>query len=84
MSKHQRFCMYCQQFKPDKGFKFVVHPKTLTKRGQCPSCQERRKMPRDVLNEMAIQEAEERRKRISEAVLEAAERKRKNESTGDQ
>lgn len=84
MSKHPRFCMYCQQFKPDKGFKFVVHPKTLTKRGQCPSCQERRKMPREVLNEMAKQEAEERRKRISEAVLEAAERKRKSEDPCDQ
>ena len=81
MSK-QRFCMYCQQFKADTGFKFVVHPKTLTKRGQCPSCQERRKQPREALNALAKQEAEVRRARAAEIAAEAAERKRKNEDSG--
>lgn len=83
MSK-QRFCMYCQHFKKDEGFKFIVHPKTGSKRGQCPSCQERRKLPRETLNDLAKQEAEARRVRAAEIAAEAAERKRKNEDpTGE-
>lgn len=79
-----RFCMYCQQFRKDEGFIFVVHRKTLTKRGQCPSCQARRKLPRAELEKLAKQEADARRARAAEIAAEAAERKRKNEDpTGE-
>lgn len=52
----ERFCPYCTQFKPDLAFKFVMHLKSQTKRGMCPSCQDRRKLPHSKLIEMAAQD----------------------------
>lgn len=59
----ERFCAYCQNFKSDIGFKFITHLKTLTKRGMCPPCQARRKLPHSKLIEMAEQDKLERKKK---------------------
>lgn len=56
----QRYCPYCQQFKPDKGFKQVLHFKSGSKRGMCPPCQELRKRPREELAAMAEQDKNSR------------------------
>jgi hypothetical protein len=48
----ERFCPYCQNFKPDDGFTTIVHVKSGSKRGMCPSCRAIRKRPRlDLINE---------------------------------
>jgi hypothetical protein len=74
-----RFCAYCRQFKPDTGFKFVVHAQTLSKRGQCGSCQETRKKPREELNEMARKEVAARRAAQSAAARAAHEKARRED-----
>lgn len=72
--------MYCQCFRKDEGFIFIVHQKTGSKRGQCPPCQEKRKLPRSELDRQAKQDVEARRARAVQVAKEAEERKRKNES----
>ena len=59
----ERHCMYCAQFKQDIGFKFVIHMKSQTKRGMCPSCQTKRKIPHAQLIEMAERDKNERKKK---------------------
>jgi hypothetical protein len=59
----QRFCLYCQKFRLDVGFKFVVHPQTNRTRGMCPACQEVRKKPREELVALAKKQKEERKKK---------------------
>ena len=78
----QVFCPYCRTFRADDGqFKFVVHVKTGSKRRQCSSCQETRKLPRDQLEQRAKADREARRKSISDATKRGMEEKRKNENT---
>ena len=72
-----RFCPYCRNFKADVGFKFVVHDKTGSKRGQCPACQAMRKRPVEELRALAIKERDERRKLQSEAAKRRIEELRK-------
>lgn len=79
--KGVRFCPYCRNYKPDKGFKFVLHPSSGSKRGQCPGCQATRKLPRERLEEMARQDGEDRRTKLSEAVKASYERKRNDEKS---
>lgn len=75
---NQRFCAYCRCHKPDQGFKFVLHAASNSKRAQCPSCQARRKLPRQTLMDMAKQEADLRKKQASSEIRAALERKRKS------
>jgi len=58
-----RYCPYCQVFKPDKGFKQVLHFKSGSKRGMCQTCQDLRKRPRDELAAMAERDKNERKKK---------------------
>lgn len=74
----QRYCGYCRSFKPDEGFKFVLHVNTGSKRGQCPPCQELRKKPRSDLEAMARREQELRSKTLSEAAKRSAAERKKN------
>lgn len=57
-----RFCPYCRIFKPDEGFKTILHTSSNTRRGMCPQCQERRKLPRSVLQELADRDKQARKK----------------------
>lgn len=59
----ERMCMYCSSFKPDVGFKFVSHLKSMTRRGMCTTCQDKRKIPHSTLIEMAAQDKLERNKK---------------------
>ena len=52
----ERFCPYCSNYKPDKNFKTIFHFKSMTKRGMCPTCQGKRKLPHSKLIEMAEQD----------------------------
>lgn len=52
----QRYCPYCQAFKPDEGFRVVIHIKSGSKRGMCPPCQDLRKKPHAELVAMAEQD----------------------------
>jgi hypothetical protein len=65
MSK-ERYCHYCRLFKPNDGFKLVNHYGSGTQRSMCPTCQETRKKPRTLLEEMAKREREERRGEIND------------------
>lgn len=60
---HQRFCMYCSNWRDTYGFKMVLHTQTGSKRGMCPSCQELRKRPHAELVELAEKEKQQRNKR---------------------
>lgn len=75
-----RFCPYCRQFKPDEGFKFVIHAATLSKRGQCEPCQTTRKLPREKLVAMARDEVEAKRKAVSEATKLGIQRRKQREN----
>lgn len=57
----ERFCAYCQNFKGDFGFRFITDTKKFTKRGMCPPCQEKRKLPHSKLIEMAEQDKIDRK-----------------------
>lgn len=59
----ERFCPYCQCFRADAGFRTILHPKTMSKRGMCPYCQEKRKRPHSELVAMAEQDKIERKKK---------------------
>lgn len=74
--KKQRFCPYGQHFVDDEGFRFVLHAKSQTKRGMCPSCQAKRKLPRAVIDRMTEEEREGRRA-SSSAASKLAKDKRK-------
>lgn len=59
----ERYCPYCTRFKPDVGFKQILHPPTRSNRGQCPQCQDLRKKPHKELVAMAERDRIERNKR---------------------
>lgn len=75
----QRFCPYCRTFRDDVDFKFVIHVKTGSKRGQCTPCQEMRKRPREELQKLAQEDADSRRQTQSLAAKVAIEKKRKGD-----
>lgn len=58
----EKYCAYCRVFRPDEGFRSVRHPESGTQRSMCPRCQDTRKKPRTVLQKLADQEREARRK----------------------
>jgi len=60
--KGERYCTYCRRHKPDEGFKFIRHT-SGTPRWMCLACQERRRLPREVLEQMAQQEKQERKRK---------------------
>lgn len=58
----QRFCAYCRTFRADEGFKTILHTKSNTRRCMCHHCQELRKLPRPVLQEMADRDRQDKKK----------------------
>lgn len=75
----RRFCMYCRCEKPAAGFRDIVDPSYRTRRGQCKDCSAKRELPRPELERMAREEGDARRKKISDASRENADKRRKNE-----
>jgi hypothetical protein len=72
----KRFCPYGQHFVDDVGFIFKMHAKSMTKRGMCPSCQAKRKLPRAVLDRMTKEEKEARRATVAAASKQALEKRK--------
>jgi hypothetical protein len=69
-------CTYCRLDKPPEGFKLKRHPVYGTPQWMCVSCQQKRKLPREVLEKMAHAERDASRARHW-AALRAEERKNK-------
>lgn len=79
----ERYCPYGQHFVADEGFRIVVDPRSNTKRGMCPGCQAKRRMPRAELQALADRDRAERSAKTQRIAAEARERK-SNENPGHQ
>jgi hypothetical protein len=79
----ERYCPYHQGFVADEGFRIVVDPRSNTKRGMCPGCQAKRRMPRATLQALADRDRAERSAKSQRIAAEARERK-SNENSGHQ
>jgi hypothetical protein len=71
----ERYCPYHQGFVADEGFRIVTDPKSRTKRGMCPSCQAKRRLPRETLQALAERDRAERSAKSQRIAAEARERK---------
>lgn len=60
-----RWCNYCRLFKPDEGFRLFKHVPSGAPRSQCAGCQATRKLSREKLNDLAVQDREARREELS-------------------
>jgi hypothetical protein len=72
----KRFCPYGQHFVDDAGFVFVLHPKSMTKRGMCPTCQAKRRLPRSEIERMTKEERDARRASTVSASKQALEKRK--------
>ena len=78
-----RYCPYHQGFVPDEGFRTITDPRSNTKRGMCPGCPAKRRLPRSTLQQLADRDRAERSAKSQRIAAEARERK-KNENTDHQ
>jgi len=57
-----KYCAYCRCYRTDEGFRLVMHVSSGTRRAMCSPCQTTRKKPRHILQAMADQDREARKK----------------------